>query len=265
MIKYSFTGRVVLVTASSQGIGYGIAKAFLEAGAKVVINGRDQAKLKVALEKLKLIDKSRICSLAGDISNSNFIESLVSHTEKKFSSNIDILINNSGGPQVGPALSFSDNDWSAAIENNLLSVIRLTKLVTENMIKKKWGRIINLTSLLGKEPANNMILSNVTRAAVAAYSKSVSNEIAKFGITVNNILTGGCLTERFYGLVNKQIEGTSETLENAIARMSKQSVVERIATPEEFAQTILYLASEESSYLTGVSIALDGGNSKSIF
>jgi 3-oxoacyl-[acyl-carrier protein] reductase len=110
-----------------------------------------------------------------------------------------------------------------------------------------------------------MVLSNVTRAGVAAYSKTIAQELGLFGITVNTILTGGCLTERLYSLIGRDIEGTNETLEDAIARISKTIPVQYIAKPDEFAQTILFLASEAAGYVTGTAIPLDGGASRSIF
>ena len=265
MINYDFTGKVVLVTASSQGIGYGIAKAFHKAGAKVAINARNSLNLQKAEEELSSIDSSRVYSLPGDISQNKFIQSIVSKVESYYNNNIDILVNNSGGPPPGSAISFSDKDWKNAIESNLLSVIRLTSLVTPGMKKKKWGRIINLTSLLAKEPGVGMVLSNVTRAGVAAYSKTMSKELGSFGITVNTILTGGCLTERFYSLTKKKIEQTKETIESAVEKMEKNVPVQYISTPDEFAQTILFLSSEEAGYLTGTCIPVDGGNSDSIY
>ena len=265
MISYDFSGKIVLVTASSRGIGFGIAKAFHGAGAKVVINSRNISNLKKAEKTLSSIDSSRVYAVSGDISQYDFLQSLVLKVENHFNDKIDILVNNSGGPPAGEAMGFSDDDWKGAIDNNLLSTIRLTSLVTIGMKHKGWGRVVNLTSLLAKEPAVGMVLSNVTRAGVAAYSKTISKELGRFGITVNTILTGGCLTERFYSLAEKQIEQTKETLEEAIERMQKNVPVQHISTPEEFAQAILFLSSDSASYITGTSIPIDGGNSNSTY
>lgn len=265
MVKYDFSNKVILITASSQGIGFGVAKAFHKAGGKVVINARNDLVLKKAEEELASMDASRVFSIVGDISKLDFLQSLVSHVEKHYNSNIDILVNNSGGPPAGAAINFTDQDWADAIDSNLLSVIRLTNLVIPGMKMKNWGRIINLTSTLAKEPANNMVLSNVTRAGVASFSKSMANEVGCFGITVNTILTGGCLTERFFSLAKNSIKGTDETLEQAVERMGNDKPVKFISTPEDFAQAILFLCSEESKYLTGISIPVDGGASRGIY
>ena len=265
MIKYEFSNKIVLVTASSQGIGYGIAKAFHKAGAKVVICSRTYTNLEKSEKILSDDDPSRILSICGDISKLKFLRSLVSGVEKYFKGSIDILVNNSGGPPPGEGISITDKEWKKAIDSNLLSVIRLSSLVLPSMKEKKWGRIINLTSTGAKEPGANMSLSNVTRAGVAAFSKTLSQEIGINGITVNTILTGGCLTERFYSLLKKQVKKNSETLEESVQRLAKNVPVGYFSTPEEFAQIVLFLASEEAGYITGTSIPVDGGSSKSIF
>ena len=132
-------------------------------------------------------------------------------------------------------------------------------------MKKNWGRIINLTSTTAKEPAKGMGLSNVSRAALASFGKTLSMEVAKYGITVNTILTGGVLTDRLKNLIKIRIKGSKLKLNDEISRISKNIPVGRIAKPEEFIQLILFLASENSSYITGSSIAIDGGTSKNIF
>ena len=130
---------------------------------------------------------------------------------------------------------------------------------------QKWGRIINLTSSTAKEPALKMALSNVTRSGVASFGKTLSLEVAKYGITVNTILTGGVLTERLENLIKLRINNTNIKYNDEIKRISNNVPVGRIATPNEFIQLILFLASENSSYVTGTSIPIDGGSSKSIF
>jgi 3-oxoacyl-[acyl-carrier protein] reductase len=264
-MEINFKNKLVLVTASSQGIGFGIAKGFLEAGAKVGICSRTESKVKDAEKNLAELDASRIFAMSGDISQLDFLRTFKESVEDYFNGSIDILINNSGGPPAGETIEFNEEAWKQAIDSNLLSVIRLSSLVIPGMKKKQWGRIINLTSTTAREPAANMALSNTTRAAVAAYSKTLSHELGPFGITVNTVLTGGCMTERFYSLASKQIEQTGETLEDAVERMKHNVPVRYISTPDQFAKMVLLIASEHSGYLTGTAIPLDGGTSKSIF
>lgn len=259
------SGRVALVTASSRGIGFGVAEEFIRAGASVAICARDANSLEQARIKLSEIDETKVFARAGDIVDISFLESLVSQVADRNSGRIDILVNNSGGPPPGEAIDRTDDEWLAALNNNFLSVVRMCRLVFPYMKQNKWGRIINLTSTAAREPAPGMGLSNATRAAVAAYSKTLAHELGPFGITVNTVLTGGCLTERLDSLLQRKIEGTTETLEEAIAAIEKTIPVRHIATPSEFAQTILFLASPASAYLNGAAIPLDGGASKSLF
>lgn len=257
-------GKTALVTASSKGIGSAISKALAEAGANVCICSRNEENLRATERDLTSHAPDRVLALAGDIADAEFITLLVNKAQQRFGT-VDILVNNSGGPPAGEVLSLTEAQWLAAINGNLLSVIRLSSLVIPGMKEKGWGRIVNLTSTAAREPAAGMALSNVTRAGVAAYTKTLAQEVGPFGITVNTILTGGVLTERFNSLVERSIKDTGETFDDAIARLEKTVPVRHFATPQEFAQTILFLVSPAASYLTGAAIPLDGGASKSIF
>lgn len=257
-------GKTALVTASSKGIGFAISKALAGAGANVCVCSRNEENLRATERELMSHAPDRVLAIAGDIGEAEFINQLVNRAQQRFGT-IDILVNNSGGPPAGEVLSLTEAQWLGAINGNLLSVIRLSGLVIPGMKEKGWGRIVNLTSTAAREPAAGMALSNVTRAGVAAYTKTLAHEVGPFGITVNTILTGGVLTERFNSLVERSIKDTGETFDDAIARLEKTVPVRHFATPEEFAQTILFLASPAASYLTGAAIPLDGGASKSIF
>jgi 3-oxoacyl-[acyl-carrier protein] reductase len=264
-MKIDLADKTALVTASSKGIGFGIARALFESGAKLCICARDEERVRSAAQTLAGEDASRILPLAGNLGNAAFLSQMVERCVKHFGSGIDILVNNSGGPPPGEALSITEEQWMEAVNGNLMSVIRLSALVVPGMKTKGWGRIINLTSTAAKEPGAGMVLSNVTRAGVAAYSKTLAQELGPFGITVNTILTGGVLTDRLRSLLERNIQQTGESFEDAMARIEKTIPVRHLATPDEFAQTVLFLASPEAGYLTGTAIPLDGGTSKSIF
>jgi len=264
-MNVNLAGKVALITAGSKGIGFAIAKVFLDAGASIAICARDRRGLEQARETLSASHSDRVFTMPGDLGDPTFPAALVDAVHKRFCQPIDILVNNSGGPPPGDILSKSDAEWLAAINNNFLSVVRMCRLIVPPMKEKKWGRIINLTSTAAREPGPGMVLSNATRAAVAAYAKTLAHEIGPFGITVNTILTGGVLTDRLDSLLRKKIEGTDQTLAEAITEIEKTIPIRHIATPDEFAQTVLFLASSEASYLTGAAIPVDGGVSKSIF
>lgn len=264
-MNVNLAGKTAVITAGSSGIGFAVAKSFLEAGANIAICGRTEARLEAARRALGESQADRVLAMQGDVGDPEFLEAFVAKTVQRFGPKLDILVNNSGGPPPGEALGKTDADWMAAINCNFMSVVRMCRLMVPIMKENGWGRIINLTSTAAREPAPGMVLSNATRAAVAAYSKTLSHEVGPFGITVNTILTGGCLTERLHSLLQKKIEGTGQTLEEAIAEIEKSIPVGHIATPDEFARLVLFLASPEAGYLTGAAIPLDGGASKSIF
>lgn len=258
----NLSGRTALVTASSKGIGFAISKALAGAGANVCICSRSEDNLHVA--QRDLADPQRVFAVAGDIADPEFLKRLVERAQERFKS-IDILVNNSGGPPPGEALSLTEDQWLGAINGNLLSVVRLSSLVVPGMKSRGWGRIVNLTSTAAREPAAGMVLSNVTRAGVAAYTKTLAQEVGPFGITVNTILTGGVLTDRLNSLLERNIKDTGESFQDAIARIEKTIPVRHISSPDEFAQMTLFLVSPQASYVNGAAIPVDGGASKSIF
>lgn len=266
MINYDFNGKVVLVTAASKGIGFAIASNFFHAGAKVAICSRDLTTLDKAISNIGSYDKSRIVGFQCDLSNLNDCKHLVDKVTKHYETGIDILINNSGGP---PPMLIKDTNldhWANAINQNLLSSIVITNAVIPSMIDSSFGRIIYLTSTASKEPAENMVLSNVTRAGVAAFSKTMSREIpANSNITINTILTGGCKTDRLYSLIEQQASKNNESSDELLDRLSNTVPVGYFATPDEFSKTVLFLASDVASYINGVALPLDGGSLKGVF
>lgn len=266
MIKYNFTGKTILVTAGSKGIGFELAKQLSLLGAKVAICSRNAINLKLAKANiLKIKNDAKIFTIKYDLQNTQKLESIFFKAENFFKSNIDILINNSGGPPPKMILETKKKDWDKALNINLMSSIYLSIIATKSMKKKKWGRIINLTSTTAKEPSKNMCLSNITRAGVVSFGKTLSMEVAEHGITVNTILTGGVLTDRLKSLIKKSFGKKKYNFEKELKLISKDVPVQRIASPNEFIQLIIFLCSENSSYVNGTAIPLDGGSSKGLF
>lgn len=254
-IKYNFSNKLVIVTAGSKGIGKSIVNSFLDAGARVATFSRNCQNQK----------DDNLFQLQGDISDSDFLNHFYSSLTTYFDASVDILVNNNGGPTPGLPLSFNDEEWDRAFQNNFYSAVRMSRLVADGMKENKWGRIINLTSASAKEPALGMTLSNVTRSAVISFAKTLSLELAVHGVTVNSILTGGVHTERFNSLVENQISESGESFEDAMIRINATVPVNFIATPEQFSKYILFIASEEASYLNGVAVSIDGGSFKGLF
>lgn len=248
-----FKGKLALVTAGTRGIGRAAAEALRSEGADVAICGRDEATQKRTAEAIGAF------GLSGDIGDAAFLERLVRETEAKFGRTIDVLVANNGGPPATTSEETTEEQWAGALARNLMSAVRLTKLVAPGMKAKGWGRIVHLASTTAKEPDEGMTLSNTTRAATVAFAKTTSRELGPFGITVNTVLTGAVLTDRLRGLIAGGSGKTGAELDAEIEAAAKAFPVRYIPEPPEFAKIVLFLASEEARYLTGVALPADGG------
>ena len=251
-------GKTALVGASSRGLGRAVADELAEEGANLVICARTVAPLEEAGQQIHNATEAEVVAVPADLSNPEDIERLVKTAEEDFGK-IDILVTNTGGPPPGPFESHSVEAWSDAVEQNLNSVLNLTRAVLPAMKEAGWGRIINITSVAVKQPINGLILSNAVRAAVTGFAKTLANEVASSGITVNNVMPGFTRTERLDGLAENIAETQGITVEEAFARWESQSPMGRIGEPRDFAALVAFLASERASYITGTSIPADGG------
>jgi 3-oxoacyl-[acyl-carrier protein] reductase len=172
---------------------------------------------------------------------------------------IDILLTNSGGPPAGPFESLSRETWDQATALVLSSVVEFCRAVVPGMKERRWGRILNVCSIAAKQPVDNLMLSNSIRAAVIGFARTLANEVAPFGITVNNLLPGFTRTERMVELSEVTAKKESISPEQALARYTASVPMGRMAEPREFAALAAFLASERAGYLTAQSIAVDGG------
>jgi 3-oxoacyl-[acyl-carrier protein] reductase len=256
--------KLVLITASSTGIGKAVAELFAQEGCKVAICSRSKDNLlataKEIKEKYSIEPFWSVC----DLNKQKDIENTFSAVTRQFGS-IDILVNNCGGPAPGLFQQLEEEDWNAAYEQVLLSVIRFSKLVLPGMMANNWGRIINLTSISVKQPIDNLVLSNSLRAGVTGFSKSLSNEIAKFNITVNNVAPGMTLTRRLYELAVVEAKEKGKSHEEVLVEMAKRIPLNRLGRPEEIASVVVFLASKQASYVNGTTIQVDGGYIKSVY
>lgn len=256
-------GKVAFVAGASQGLGKAVATALCREGAKVAICGLDDPELPKAVEEIAAATGSEVIGIPADVTVSeqarNFIRKGLDHF-----GTVDILVNNAGGPPAKTFLEIDEELWHFGFRLNLLSTIVMTREAVPVMMEKRWGRIINMTSVSVKQPIDGLILSNTIRSGVVGLAKTLSNELAPYNITVNNVCPGYTLTERVRSLavVTAQKEGT--TPEAVIDRWRATIPMGRLGTPEEFAALVTFLASEHAGYITGASIHIDGGYYKGV-
>ncbi len=257
-------GKAALVCGSSQGLGRAIAEALAAEGADVVVNGRSAEKLARVRVEIQGATGAQVAAVPADLTDPTAIDDLVNAAEAAFG-RIDILVTNTGGPPSGPFEDHSAEVWRHAIAQNLESVVNLVRATLPGMKKRRWGRIVNVTSISVKQPVAGLILSNSLRAAVTGFAKTVANEAAAFGVTVNNVLPGYTRTERLVELTRAVSGRTGGTVDSVYANWEKEVPMGRLAEPEELAALTAFLCSEKAAYITGQSIAVDGGWIKGLF
>lgn len=248
-----------MVAAASKGIGFAVARGLAEEGCKVSICARTEETLEMARQQLIAIaGDGRVAAQRCDVSVAEDLARWYAHTVSTLGP-VDILVTNTGGPPAAPFLDLSEEQWQAGYENTVLNVVRLCHLVIPDMRQRGWGRIIHLTSLVAKHPSNELTLSSTLRAGLSALTRLQSNQLARWGILVNAVLPGHTLTDRARQLAARQAEQQGITVEQALADRSKSIPVGRIADPAEIAHAVVFLASERASYISGVSLLVDGG------
>ena len=252
------TGKVALVAASSRGLGRAVAEELAAEGCELIMCARGEPALRKTAESIRKKSKGRVIDVVADVAQAEGVESVVGAAMKEFG-RVDILVTNSGGPPAGPFEAHSPKAWSEATRTLLDSVVGLTRAVLPGMKERKWGRIINVTSIAVKQPVDNLILSNSLRAAVTGFARTLANEVAPFNITVNNVMPGYTRTQRVEELAEKNAALHGSTAEQERGVWEGQIPMKRLGEPREFAAMVAFLASDRASYTTGASIPVDGG------
>ena len=256
-------GKVAIIGGSSKGLGRGCAVSLAKEGVKVIICSDDKESLYETAEYIREF-KVDVLPLEVDMSSKEDNEKIIRDTIDRFGK-IDILINNSGGPSAGNFFDFENEDWQKAFNDVLMYVIRLIRGVVPYMKNNKWGRIINLTSLSVKEPAESLILSNVFRSGVVSLAKSISRELIRHNITINNICPGAFKTDRAIELMKIAAKQKNTTIEEIEKKAIKTMPLGRYQRPQELGDLVTFLCSELACGITGTTIQIDGGIYKGLF
>jgi 3-oxoacyl-[acyl-carrier protein] reductase len=256
-------GRVAIVAASSQGIGRATAEAFAAEGCRVAMCARNAVALEAAADKIRKQFGAEVFAQTLDVTDADAVKKFVSAVVQKFGG-VDICVTNAGGPPAKGFLAASIEEWHRAVEANFMSVVYFAREVIPHMQRKRWGRIITLTSVTTKQPVPDLVLSNAVRAAVVGLVKSLANEFGKDGILVNNVGPGFTATDRLKDLARTRSQALGKSEDEMFAGWAADSAVKRVAEPREVADTIVWLASERASYVTGQTILVDGGTYKGL-
>jgi 3-oxoacyl-[acyl-carrier protein] reductase len=257
-VDLGLRGRSVIVAASSDGIARAAAERFAAEGASVAMCSRDAAKLNPAASNIRDRYQARVIAEALDVTDPKAVDSFVQQVAKEFGG-VDVCVTNAGGPPAKMFLSTTTEEWHRALDMNFMSVIHMARAVLPWMQKKRWGRIVTITSMTVRQPVADLIYSNGARAGVLGLVKSLSNEFGKDGITVNNVGPGYTATERLQQLIAKRSKDLGISAADFEARLGAEAPLQRIAKPEEVADAIVWLASERASFITGQTLLVDGG------
>lgn len=257
-MELGLNGKVALVAASSRGLGRAVAEALGAEGANLVLCARNEDALRRTASAIEEQAGVSVSAIVADLSEPVNVDAVVAEGVRVFG-RIDVLVTNTGGPPPGPFESHSPEAWRDAVRQNLDSVLNLTRAVLPGMKERGWGRIINITSIAVKQPVDNLILSNSVRAAVTGFARTLANEVASAGVTVNNVMPGFTRTDRLEELAARVAEQKGIAYDDRFSVWNDEIPARRLGEPHELAALVAFLASERASYITGTSIPVDGG------
>jgi 3-oxoacyl-[acyl-carrier protein] reductase len=256
-------GKTALVVAASKGMGRASALGLAAEGARVVMCARGETALKDAAAEVKQQTGAEVLALVADASRAADISRVVAEANRAFGG-VDILVANVGGPPPGPFEQMTDEHWKTAFEQVHLSTVRFIREVLPHMKQARWGRILAIQSSSVKQPVDGLVLSNGIRPGIAGLFKTLAGDLAPHGITVNLVLPGRIMTDRFREHQTDRATRSGVTLEKQMELSSADIPMGRIGTPEEFAAMVVFLASARASYVTGTAVQVDGGLIRSV-
>src|SRR5438874_1575079 len=250
--------RVAIVAGSSQGIGRATAEAFAAEGCRVALCARNAQALDQVADNIRKQNNVDVFTQAVDVTDANAVQEFVRAVVSHFGG-IDVCVTNAGGPPAKGFLAATIDEWRKAIDTNFMSTVFFAREVIPHMQKKRWGRIITITSIAAKQPVPDLVLSNPVRAGVIGLVKSLANEFGKDGILVNNVGPGYTATDRLKELAKTRSSNSGKPEKEIFDAWAADAPVKRLGEPREVADTIVWLASERASYVTGQTILVDGG------
>ena len=255
-----------IVCASSQGLGKAAAIDLAKEGVNLAICSRDQEKIDKAKEEilLKTEHNIKIIAFKADLDSLEDIQIFLQEVEQSLGE-VDILVNNTGGPPPSTFEQISDEDWQNAFNSTMMSAIRLSRALVPNMKKKEWGRIINISSVSVKTPVNGLFLSNSLRMGVLGWAKALADELAAHSITVNTVCPGYTRTERVEAILESQSSSSGLSKEEIEKTIADNIPMKRVGEAEDLAGLITFLASEKANYMTGLAVQVDGGSARTFY
>lgn len=262
MFTTDLTGKYALIAGSTQGIGLATAQTLAQLGATCILMARNQSALQEALATLATQHQQQHRVVVADFQFPQQVQSAISASLSI--SPIHILVNNSGGPAAGPIVEATSDAFLATFQQHLVCNHILTTSVLAGMKAAQYGRIINIISTSVKVPLKGLGVSNTIRGAVASWAKTMSIEVAPFGITVNNVLPGATATGRLQSIIESKSNKLQTSQEIISEEMLAEIPAKRFGTPEEIANVVAFLASPAAAYVNGTSIPVDGGRTGAI-
>jgi 3-oxoacyl-[acyl-carrier protein] reductase len=263
-MNLDIAGKAALVLAASKGLGRASAQALAAEGVRVMIGSRDGARLEQTASELRAATGGDVRAIEVDVTDEAQSSRAFEQALSAFGA-VDILVNNAGGPPFGPFESFTGEQWRSALEMNLLSTVRFCRMALGGMKERRWGRILNIVSLGTKSVLPGSVLSTGARLGVIGMAKLLADEVASFGITVNNVAAGIILTDRVRQTSLKQRLDRGMDEKSGLEDIAQSIPARRVGQPEELGALVAFLASNKAAYITGSTIGVDGGAIRSIY
>jgi 3-oxoacyl-[acyl-carrier protein] reductase len=262
-METGFVNRSVVVTGATRGIGQAIAEAFARAGSRICVVARRPEPLEQLCAALRQLGAGDVFAVPGDVASVACVESVIGQAVCRFGS-VEVVVSNAGGPPAGRFLDCTDAMWQEGFDRNYLALVRLARLAIPIMQARRWGRIIQISSVAARQPISTLTISSGLRAGLLGLVRSMANEFSADGITVNCVLPGLTDTEHLREVAEETAKRDGVAPEALHAGWRRDIPAGRLASPDEIARVVVFLASDLAAYVTGTGIAVDGGYLKGL-